>query len=99
MRNVPIPPFYIRATGGLGLALLATTFHRWDWLYRDPSVWWRRWQGLLGLALCCVVGGLSLWNRVTPYSEPGSTADDALTILGLDPADKPDGGDHHNGPN
>jgi hypothetical protein len=68
------------------MALLVTTRHRWDWIYTSPAIWWRQWQAVAGFILCCVASGLTLWNRVTPYSEPDSTDPDATTVLGLDPA-------------
>jgi hypothetical protein len=76
----------VRVNGAVGVALLATSAHRLDWLYTNPRIWWRPWQGAAGIALCCVASGLILWNRVTPYSDQDSTDPDATTGLGLDPA-------------
>jgi drug/metabolite transporter (DMT)-like permease len=75
-----------RVSGAIGLALLVTSLRRWDWLYTDPRVWWRPWQGAAGILLCCIASGITLWNRATPYTEPDSTDPDATTVLGLDPA-------------
>jgi hypothetical protein len=63
-----------------------TTQHRWDWLYTSPAIWWRQWQAVAGFILCGLASGLTLWNRVTPYSDPDSTNPDATTLLDLDPA-------------
>jgi hypothetical protein len=76
----------IRISGAVGLALLVTTRHRWDWIYTSPAVWWRQWQAVGGFILCGIASGLTLWHRVTPYSDPDSTDPDATIVLGLDEA-------------
>jgi hypothetical protein len=77
-------PLAVRMIGSVGFAMCITGLHRWDWLYTDPRVWWRPWQGAFGLLLCGVASAHTVWNRATPYTAPDSVDPNATIILGLD---------------
>jgi len=75
-------PRFVRVIGAAGFVMLVTTFHRWDWLYSDPQVWWRKWQGAIAFALCCLASGLALFHRRSPFTDEASP-DSPTTVLKL----------------
>ena len=83
MKSLHRQPRYVKAIGTIGFVLLVTTFHRSDWLYTDPRVWWRVWQGGIAFILCCLAAALGVWGRTTPFTEPDADESDATIVLGL----------------